>query len=153
MSEGNLGVRNVIATQDELGELGQAINTMADRLNEVIGRLRAEADRDAFGTQLVEALEMADTEEEVYRVLARAMRLISTDLPSELLLADSSRAHLERATQHPEAGAPGCDVESPFSCMAVRRGNPVIFPDSEALNACSRLRGRPCGRSRQFVCP
>jgi len=145
MSEGNLGVRNVIATQDELGELGQAINTMADRLNEVIGRLRAEADRDAFGTQLVEALEMADTEEEVYRVLARAMRLISTDLPSELLLADSSRAHLERATQHPEAGAPGCDVESPFSCMAVRRGNPVIFPDSEALNACSRLRGRPCG--------
>jgi len=117
----------------------------ADRLNEVIGRLRAEADRDAFGTQLVEALEMGDTEEEVYRVLARAMTAISKDLPTELLLADSSRAHLERATQHPEAGAPGCDVGSPFSCMAVRRGNPVIFPDSEALNACSRLRGRPCG--------
>src|SRR3979490_930339 len=145
ISEGNLGVRSVVSSQDELAELGQAINTMADRLNEVIGRLRAEADRDAFGTQLVEALEMADTEEEAYRVLARAMRLISTDLPSELLLADSSRAHLERATQHPEAGAPGCDVGSPFSCMAVRRGNPVIFPDSEALNACSRLRGRTCG--------
>ena len=145
ISEGNLGVRSVVSSRDELGELGHAINAMADRLNEVIGRLRAEADRDAFGTQLVEALEMADTEEEVYRVLARAMRVISTDLPSELLLADSSRAHLERATQHPEAGAPGCDVESPFSCMAVRRGNPVIFPDSEALNACSRLRGRPCG--------
>jgi diguanylate cyclase (GGDEF)-like protein len=145
ISEGNLGVRSVVSSRDELGELGHAINTMADRLNEVIGRLRAEADRDAFGTQLVEALEMADTEEEVYRVLARAMKVISTDLPSELLLADSSRAHLERATQHPEAGAPGCDVESPFSCMAVRRGNPVIFPDSEALNACSRLRGRPCG--------
>jgi len=27
----------------------------------------------------------------------------------------------------------------------LRRGNPVIFPDSEALNACSRLRGRACG--------
>ncbi len=145
ISEGNLGVRSVVSSRDELGELGHAINAMADRLNEVIGRLRAEADRDAFGTQLVEALEMADTEEEVYRVLARAMRVISTDLPSELLLADSSRAHLERATQHPQAGAPGCDVDSPFSCMAVRRGNPVIFPDSEALNACSRLRGRPCG--------
>src|SRR2546423_15722481 len=73
------------------------------------------------------------------------MKVISNDLPTELLLADSSRTHLERATQHPEAGAPGGDVESPFSCMAVRRGNPVIFPDSEALNACSRLRGRPCG--------
>lgn len=145
ISEGNLAVRSVVSSQDELGELSHAINTMADRLNEVIGRLRAEADRDAFGTQLVEALEMADTEEEAYRVLARAMKVISNDLPTELLLADSSRAHLERATQHPDAGAPGCDVQSPFSCMAVRRGNPVIFPDSEALNACSRLRGRPCG--------
>ena len=145
ISEGNLAVRNVVASQDELGQLGQAINTMADHLNEVIGRLRTEADRDAFGTQLVEALDMADTEEEAYRVLARAMKVISNDLPTELLLADSSRAHLERATQHPDAGAPGCDVQSPFSCMAVRRGNPVIFPDSEALNACSRLRGRPCG--------
>jgi len=145
ISEGNLGVRSVESSRDELGELGHAINTMADRLNEVIGRLRAEADRDAFGTQLVEALEMADTEEEVYRVLARAMKVISAELPGELLLADSSRAHLERATQHPQAGAPGCDVQSPFSCMAVRRGYPVLFPDSEALNACSRLRGRPCG--------
>lgn len=145
LSQGDLGVRNVVASQDELGELGHAINDMADHLNEVIGRLRAEADRDAFGTQLVEALEMADTEEEAYRVLGRAMKVISNDLPTELLLADSSRTHLEKATQHPDAGAPGCDVQSPFSCMAVRRGNPVIFPDSEALNACSRLRGRPCG--------
>jgi diguanylate cyclase (GGDEF)-like protein len=145
ISEGNLEDRSPVTSGDELGELGHAINTMADRLKEVIGRLRAEADRDAFGTQLIEALEMADTEEEAYRVLARAMRVISNDLPTELLLADSSRAHLEQATQHPDAGAPGCDVQSPFSCMAVRRGNPVIFPDSEALNACSRLRGRPCG--------
>ena len=145
ISEGNLEDRSLDTSRDELGELGRAINTMADRLKEVIGRLRAEADRDAFGTQLIEALEMADTEEEAYRVLARAMKVISNDLPTELLLADSSRAHLEQATQHPDAGAPGCDVQSPFSCMAVRRGNPVIFTDSEALNACSRLRGRPCG--------
>ncbi len=145
LSQGDLGVRNMVESHDELGELAAAINDMADHLNEVIGRLRAEADRDAFGTQLVEALEMADTEEDAYGVLARAMNVISADLPTELLLADSSRAHLERATAHPEAGAPGCTVESPFSCMAVRRGVPVIFPDSEALNACSRLRGRPCG--------
>ena len=151
ISEGNLAVRSVVVSHDEIGELGQAINHMADRLNEVIGRLRAEADRDAFGTQLVEALEMADTEEDAYRVLSRAMKAVSPDYPMELLLADSSRTHLERATQHPEAGAPGCDVESPFSCMAVRRGNPVTFSDSEALNACSRLRGRPCG-SVSAVC-
>lgn len=118
---------------------------MANNLNNVIERLRAAADRDAFGTQLIEAVEMANTEVEAYDTLARAMHLISSDLPTELLLADSSHAHLQRATQHPHAGAPSCKVESPFSCMAVRRGNPVIFADSEALNACARLRGRPCG--------
>jgi len=145
LARGELTARNPAGGNDELGELAGAINGMADHLNEMIGRLRAEAERDAFGTQLVEALEMADTEEEAYGVLSRAMQVISPDMPIELLLADSSRAHLERATMHPTARAPGCTVESPFSCMAVRRGNPVIFPDSEALNACSRLRGRPCG--------
>lgn len=145
LSNGDMTVRNPSGNDDELGELAGAINGMADRLNSMIGQLRAEADRDAFGTQLVEALEMADTEEEAYGVLSRAMQVISPDMPTELLLADSSRAHLERATMHPSAKAPGCTVESPFSCMAVRRGNPVIFPDSESLNACSRLRGRPGG--------
>ena len=145
LATGDLTARNQTSGTDELGQLGEAINGMAENLNDVIGRLRAEADRDAFGTQLVEALEMADTEEEAYQVLGRAMTVISPELPTELLLADSSRAHLERATQHPQAGAAGCTVESPFSCMAVRRGTPVIFADSEALNACSRLRGRACG--------
>ena len=58
---------------------------MADNLNEIIGRLRADADRDSFGTQLVEALEMADTGREAYETLARAMSIISPDLPTELL--------------------------------------------------------------------
>jgi len=60
------------------------------------------------------------TPRDAYRVLARAMKVISTDLPTELLLADSSRAHLEQATQASGCRCPGCDVESPFSCMAVR---------------------------------
>ncbi|HEX9139832.1 MAG TPA: diguanylate cyclase [Steroidobacteraceae bacterium] len=145
LSKGDLTVRNLNTGEDELGSLASAVNGMADNLNEVIGRLRSEADRDAFGAQLIEALEMADTETEAYEVLGRAMTLIAPDLPTELLLADSSRAHLERATEHPQAGAPGCKVESPFSCMAIRRGHPVIFADSNALNACARLRGRPCG--------
>jgi diguanylate cyclase (GGDEF)-like protein len=70
---------------------------------------------------------------------------ISADAPMELLLSDSSRAHLERAAAHPGLGAPGCPVESPFACVAVRRGNPVVFDSSEALNACPKLRSRPGG--------
>ena len=152
LATGDLTARNRYTGPDELGELGGAVNDMADNLRNVIGKLRAEADRDAFGTQLVEALEMADTEEEAYGVLGRAMTMISPDLPTELLLADSSRAHLERATAHPQAGCRRCTVDSPFSCMAVRRGSAVSFPDSDTLNACSRVRDRPCGPCRRFAC-
>ena len=63
----------------------------------------------------------------------------------ELLLSDSSRAHLDQTAIHPIAGAPSCPVESPFSCVAVRRGHPVVFETSEALNACPKLRDREQG--------
>lgn len=142
MAAGDLQVRNTDLTRDEIGQLARALDSMADSLSGMIIKLRADADRDAFGTQLVEALEMADTEDEAHETIARAMGAIATDRPMELLIADSSRAHLERATEHPLAGAPGCGVESPFSCVAVRRGNPVTFADSDALNACARLRSR-----------
>lgn len=145
MANGNLDVRNDIASRDEVGQLAHSMNAMASNLQSMLGQMRADSERGAFGNQLVEALEMADTETAAHQVIARAMVAVSLEHPMELLLADSSRAHLESATAHPSEGAPGCEVESPFSCVAVRRGNPVVFPDSEALNACPRLRSRPCG--------
>jgi diguanylate cyclase (GGDEF)-like protein/PAS domain S-box-containing protein len=106
--------------------------------------LTRQAQRDNFGTQLVEALEMADEEDATYEVVELAMSEISATAPMELLLSDSSRANLERAATH-AVGAPGCPVQSPFSCVAVRRGNPVVFESSEALNACPKLRDRASG--------
>lgn len=145
MKEGELDRRCEPGGRDELGALARALNAMAEQVSSMITRLRADAERDAFGAQLVEALEMADAEDEVHAAIARAMTVVAADMPMELLISDSSRAHLECATAHPVAGAPGCGVESPFSCVAVRRGNPVAFADSEALNACARLRNRPSG--------
>src|SRR5208283_997391 len=77
--------------------------------------LRVQSKRDVFGTKLAEALEMADEEEQAYEVVQRAILEISSRAPAELLLSDSSRAHLRRVAQSPAAGAPGCPVESPFS--------------------------------------
>jgi diguanylate cyclase (GGDEF)-like protein len=145
MADGDLSVRTEVTSPDEVGELAQAIDRMGGSLGEMIARLRADADRDAFSTQLGEALEMVDTEEAVYGTVTRAMQLVVADRPMELLLSDSSRAQLERAAQHPLAGAPGCGVESPFDCVAVRRGSRVAFADSDALNACPHLRSRPGG--------
>ena len=112
---------------------------------ELEGELTRQAQRDNFGSQLVEALEMADEEDATFDVIERAMVEISDGSPMELLLSDSSRANLEQAATNPAAGAPGCPVQSPFSCVAVRRGNPVVFESSEALNACPKLRDRPGG--------
>lgn len=145
LADGDLSTRNNLESSDEIGELADAIDRMAGNLSGMISRLRSDAERDAFGSQLIEALEMVDTEREVHSAVGRAMQVIAADRPMELLLADSSRAHLEHAAENPTAGAAGCSVESPFSCIAVRRGNPVSFSDSEALNSCPRLRGRACG--------
>ncbi len=107
--------------------------------------LAQQAERDKFGTQLVEALEMADEESSAFEVVQRAMTEIAAATPMELLLSDSSRAHLRTAAVSPTADPPGCPVESPFSCVAVRRGSPVVFETSEALNACPKLSDRASG--------
>ncbi len=71
----------------------------------------------------------------------------------ELLLSDSSRAHLEQVAVNPASGGPACPVESPFACVAVRRGNPLVFESSEALNACPKLRGRAEGACSAVCVP
>jgi diguanylate cyclase (GGDEF)-like protein len=151
VADGQYDVRASLTSRDEMGQLSNAINRMAGNLQSTIERLQSEHDHELFHTQLVEALEMVDKEVEAHSIVARAMEAISPTHAMELLLADSSRGHLERAAQHPTQGAPGCTVDSPFGCVAVRRGNPIAFSDSEALNACAKLRNRPCG-SVSAVC-
>ena len=116
-------------------------------------QLTEQARRDTFSGQLVEALEMADDEASAYEVTERAMVEIDPGTPMELLVSDSSRAHLKPAASSPTAGAPSCPVESPFACVAVRRGNPVVFEDSDALNACPNLRDRSSGACSAVCVP
>jgi diguanylate cyclase (GGDEF)-like protein len=153
IASGNLAVRNDQIGRDEVGQLATSINQMADSLNSVIGQLREDAERDAFNNQLGDALEAADTETAAYGIVARAMHDISPTLPLELLVSDSSRSHLERAATHPGVEPPGCDVESPYECLAVRRGTTQTFEDSDSLNACTHLQGRSCGRVSAVCVP
>ncbi len=147
LAAGDLAARVADGRGDEIGAVGSAFNATADAMQAIVRRLAEQGQRDAFGRDLTEALDMADTEEVVYDVIARSLVAVSNDHPMELLLADSSRAHLERRVQHPNAGAPGCTVDSPFACVAVRRGTVTTFSDSRALNACPNLRApsdKPC---------
>lgn len=151
IADGDMSIRCATPVNDDVGAVAGAVNRMADALQTMIARLQVEQEQDAFSRQLAEILDMADTESETYGVVARGMQSVTPDMAMELLVADSSRAHLERATVHPDKGAPGCPVESPYGCMAVRRGNPVVFDNSEALNACARLRER-AGAPMSAVC-
>jgi len=151
IAEGDLERRSATQTKDEVGLLASSINQMADRLHQMIDHTRRDAEQGTFGRELVEALEMADSEPRAHAVVARAMREISDRHAMELLLADSSNAQLERAAEHPELGAPGCMVDAAFSCSAVRRGHALQFSNSDALNACPALRGRPEGE-RSATC-
>ena len=145
MADGNMARRAGEQGSDELGDLGRAVDKMASGLSTMIGTMREDAVRASFGKHLAEALDMADAERQVTRVAARAMNEISPEHQMELLIADSSKANMERAAEHPVMGASGCNVGSPYDCVAVRRGNIVSFNHSEDLQSCTHLRGRPCG--------
>ncbi len=106
-----------------------------------------EAGRHQFASSLQDALEMVETEDQALGVVERALGEMAP-APGELLLADSSRAHLRRVVQavpNGTSGPPSCPVATPWSCPAVRRGQTLRFASSEVLAACPKLRNRPTG--------
>lgn len=145
---GEIDRRATGLTKDEIGDLGRVVNAMADKLQQMLAQALGDAEHHAFTNALGDALDMADAEPEAYRVVELAMAQIAPDRPMELLVSDSSHAMLQRGAEHPRAGAPGCPVDSPYACQAVRRGASVSFPDSDALNACPKLRLRDAAAPR-----
>ena len=97
ISEGDLEARSALERDDEIGTLAHAFNRTADTLRAMVRRLAAEAKRDGFGNQLAEAFEMVDSETDTYQVIEHAMRTVGPENPTELLLADSSKARLRGA--------------------------------------------------------
>lgn len=105
------------------------------------GQLQAQADRQEFDGRMHRALEMAATEEGAYEAVRRAMDRGTARLASELLLADSSDAHLKRAVTG-GSDVPGCAVESPRGCPAIRRSQTLQFASGEDIDACPHLSDR-----------
>ena len=145
VATGDLTERINVDSSDEVGQMGTALNVALDRVEE-----RARGQR--FESCLANALDMADSEMEVLGVIERSFASTLPDSPIELLLADNSHAHMHRmATASPTGDPPGCLVDSPDHCPAARRAQVQHFTDSEALDACPKLWGRPNGPF-QAVC-
>ena len=101
--------------------------------------------RTEFEGRLQRALEMSTSEEPVFNLVAESLGDAAPNMRTELLLADSSRAHFRQVLVSPDhQGDSGCAVMSPNDCPAASRGQTMTFPSSTAIDACPNLRGRGC---------
>src|SRR3984885_9027966 len=118
------------------------------------GQFESQARGQKFESRLANALDMAEGEPEVVQVIERSFSAIVPDAPIELLLADNSHAHLLRmASASPTGSPPSCGVDSPDHCPAARRAQVQRFSDSEELDACPKLQGRPEGAISAMCVP
>jgi diguanylate cyclase (GGDEF)-like protein len=147
VATGDLTRRIDVDSTDEVGQMAVALNVALDHI-EV--RTRAQI----FESRLANALDMADGEADVLGVIGQSFSSMLPDSPTELLLADNSHAHLVRmASASPTQSPPCCEVDSPDHCPAARRGQVQRFSDSEALDACPKLRGRAGGALSALCVP
>ena len=86
-----------------------------------------------------------------YTLVQHAIERSSPTLSSELLVADSSRAHFRQVITTGAEGGPGCPVMSPNDCPATDRGQTQTWPSSSAIDTCPYLRDRVTG-SCSAVC-
>jgi diguanylate cyclase (GGDEF)-like protein len=113
-----------------------------DRTRELQSRVTR---RNEFEGRLQRALEMSKSESSVFAIVSEALVDAAPDVRSELLLADSSRAHFRQVLVGSDASdGGGCGVVSPDDCPAAAHGQTMVFPTSKAIDACPNLRGRDC---------
>lgn len=114
-----------------------------------------EGHRREFDARLSRALDMAEDEHAALAVAGRALAELAPHQRVDVMLADSSQAHLAPAVCSAGTTAPGdglsavplvgCAVTTPKACPAVRNGHALRFADSDALDACPHLRDRSHG--------
>ncbi len=131
---------------DALGKLETALATVAKTIEHRDRSRAVEVARRDQLARLQRALAMVDDEADSYRVVKRGLAQQLPSAAAELLLADSSQAHLRSVVCTQCGDGDKCGVQSPARCPAVQNGGTLQFDDSEALDACPRLVGRaaPC---------
>ncbi|MEO0495705.1 MAG: sensor domain-containing diguanylate cyclase [Actinomycetota bacterium] len=128
-----------------LRPLRRLMETESKMLSNANAVHREESERQELASHLADGLEAAESEEETHRVVERAFSRLMPDASIELLLAEGVKGDLASAVTHPVNGGPGCGVESPWACPAVRRGRTMTYEDSRSINACPHLAERSDG--------
>jgi len=116
--------------------------------------LRADSVRRDLDARLGRALELAESEAGALDVVDRALQTIAPACSTELLLSPDRGASFDRAvTRSPDDLDRGCPVASVDACPATRRATTLTFEDSEALDACPRLREHAGGQCSAVCVP
>ena len=136
-----------------IGRLEETVMEEAQAVQERAAQVRELSARQAFEGKVARALDLLDHESEIFDLVGLALQQAAPGNPGELLLTDSSQAHLRRAASTTSAGSAGCPVRSPDGCAAVRRGATLTFSDSTELDACPRLRQHAQGACSATCAP
>lgn len=139
-----LTVSSVIPIRNDLRHIHGLVEAHENELRDRSHALR-------FLGHVQTAFDMAEDEADLYRIAGIALREAS-DHPGEILVADSSNAHLQRSVTSEGHDAPGCGVTTPNSCPAVRSGQSLRFTNPDGLESCPRLRDRRLGDGHVAVC-
>ena len=114
---------------------------------------RTDAARTAHESRLARSLEFARTEDSALDTVSRALRELFPDRTTELLLADSSRAHLRQVITTDGDGLNGCTVGTPHDCPAVTKGHGLQFESSEGYDVCPHFATAASPLVRRYACP
>ncbi len=153
--------RAIVLTTTALG-VGLALalyNIIAiSRQQHAIELSHAETDRQnrarAFENRVNASLSMTRTEAIALQMMTEAIGELGVDGRVDVLLADSSQAHMRLATTTDlKADGPVCAVKTPHDCPAVRAGHEVSFESSTCFSACPYLRSRPEGECSATCVP
>ena len=138
-----IGVLFAVVITTILARKAKRIEDDSDQKEAVQSRVTR---RNEFEAALQRALEMSKSETSVFELVTEALVDAAPHHRSELLLADSSRAHFRQVLVSPaDTLETGCGVVCPDDCPAASHGQTMTFPSSTAIDACPHLRGR--GRS------
>lgn len=114
-----------------------------------------EAHRREFEHRLHRAFELVQTEPAALGVVRDALtETLQAGQQGELLIADSSIAHLQRVVSTPpDATRAGCSVTDPGECPAIRRNAQMAFGNNQVFETCPYLRDRGEGACSALCVP
>ncbi len=148
--DGDLTSRGVEAP-DEIGTLARSFNATATDVAAKVRSLRDDAERGARLRIIAEALDLAQDEPDVHRIVEHAMGIVAPGRPVELLINTAESSALHQVAVNPNGGPPNCPVDETMACVAIRRARTLVWEGPDQINACPMLRDRPSG-PRSAVC-